>query len=279
MQNLLYFLYKYGYVLTFLALEVLCLNLVVRYNPHQNRLFVKSSSVVSGWILNKYSGITQYFGLSHVANDLASENALLLQRQLNARTDVAISGEKIYDSLHVQQYELVSARVINNSITGLDNYVTLNKGRLHGLTPGMGIVQRDGIIGITTDVTQHYARAISLLNRNLRVSAAIASSGFFGTLYWTGGDPRKVKLGDIPKHADLQIGDVIVTSGYGAIFPQGLRLGTVTDFNLEDGSNFYDIDVALINDLSHIEYVYVVKNLLKAEQLLLQADTIDGPGI
>ena len=88
-----------------------------------------------------------------------------------------------------------------------------------------------------------------------------------------------VRLGDIPKHADLEVGDEIVTSGYSAIFPQGLPLGKIVDFSLSDGSNFYEIDVELSNDLSNLNYVYVVRNLLKGEQIQLQGDTINESDI
>jgi len=279
MQNLLYFLYKYGFVLLFLSLELLCINLVVNYNPHQNKLFLKSSNQVSGWVLDKFQSVTQYFGLTKVAEELAAENAQLLRQNLETQNPTETFVTSTTDTIHKQQFELVAAKVINNSITGLDNFITLNKGAADGIKKGLGVIQSDGLIGILTDVNRNFSRGVSILHRDCRISAALSRNHFFGTLHWPGGDPRIVQLEDIPKHADLKIGDEIVTSGYSAIFPQGLPLGKIVDFSLSDGSNFYEIDVELSNDLSKINYVYVVRNLLKGEQIQLQGDTINESDI
>ncbi len=279
MQNLLYFLFKYGYVLIFLSLEVLCLNLVVRFNDHQNQIFLKSSNYVSGWVLERYHSVTQYFGLTRVAADLAAENAELLNKRINHTNHTRTEMITNRDTVHNQQFELVAARVINNSITSLDNHLTIDKGLEDGIEKGMGIITMDGVVGIITDANRHFASALSLLNRHCRISASIERNHFFGSLYWEGGDPRLARMGYIPKHADLKMGDRIVTSGYGAIFPKGLPIGEIVDFNLSDGSNFYEIDVKLSIDLSQLNYVYVVRNLLKGDQLGIQSDNIDESDI
>jgi len=269
MQNILFFLYRYGHVLLFLLLQVFCINLVVRYNAHQKEIFLKSSGSLSGWILEKYDDVVQFFDLSEVAKNLAEENA-------NLRTQ-AMTFQEIYgpasthtDSNATQQYTLISARVINNSIANLDNYFTLNVGSEDGIEKGLGVIQTDGVMGVITDVSKHYSRGISLLHRDSKISVSIQRNHFFGTLSWSGGNPKKAKLSDIPKHADLVEGDVLVTSGFSALFPQGITVGKITGFNLKQGSNFYDIDVALSNDLSQAHYVYVIENLHGREQLELE---------
>ncbi len=272
MQNLLYFLFRYGYVLIFIILELLSLNLVVRYNPHQHDIFIKSSNNVSGWLLKQYQGVTQYFSLAKVAAELAEENAELLSktRDFQRFNSVGSLRDTVQDTVRNQQYVLLPAKVVANTITGLDNYITIDRGTEAGVEEGMGLILKEGIVGVITDVNRKFARAISILHRDCRISASVARNQFFGTLNWQGNDPRFAKLIDIPKHADLKTGDQIVTSGYSAIFPQGISLGKITHFSLEDGSNFYDVDVQLAMDLSKLDYVYIVKNLLKEEQLQLE---------
>ncbi len=276
MQNLLYFLYRYGYVLLFVLLEFICLTLVVRYNPDQRTIFLRSSGAVSGWVLNNYESVVQFFQLSRVAKDLASQNARLKEQQHNLRIPFVYQSDSILDTVYRQQFELYTCKIINNAHTGLDNYFTIDQGSDADIRRGMGVIGDEGVVGIITDVNGRYARGISILNRSTRISAAIERNGFFGNLYWEGGNPRAAKVGHIPKHADIRIGDMIVTSGYSAIFPAGLPIGTVTDFQLAEGSNYYEIDIQLINDLSNIAYVYVVKNLFKEDQLLIETDSTDG---
>lgn len=270
MQNILFFLYRYGYVLLFLLLQLFCFSLIVRFNPHQKSIFIRSSGMVTGWILERYDSVIRFINLSGVANQLAEENAALRTQTLTYQEIYGPASTHI-DSNRTQQYTLIAARVINNSIANLDNYFTLNVGRRDGIEKGMGVIQTNGVMGIITDVSNRYARGISLLHRDTRISVTIQRNHFFGTLSWMGGDPKKARLSDIPKHADLVEGDVLVTSGFSSLFPQGIQVGKIVSFNLKEGSNFYDIEVELSNDLSHAHYVYVVRNLFAKEQLDLEA--------
>ncbi|NND07514.1 MAG: rod shape-determining protein MreC [Saprospiraceae bacterium] len=271
MQNLLYFLFRYGYVFLFICLEIVCFNLIVRYNSQQKETFLKSSNAVTGWIYQHYNSVRQYFSLGDIAHQLAWENARLRNQQ-GAFQALTLEGNTTLDSNSFQQYELLPARIINNRITGLDNYFTILGGREAGMEIGQGVIIENGIVGILTDVSTHYARGISILNRDSRISASIERNNFFGNLYWEGGNPRLAKLEDVPKHADVQVGDKLITSGFSAIFPKGLKVGTIVDFSLNDGSNFYDINVQLSVDIANAHYVYVVKNLFAREQLILETD-------
>jgi rod shape-determining protein MreC len=248
------------------------LNLVVRFNPIQHDLFVKSSSQISGWLLNRYDATIQFFDLSRVAADLAKENADLIAKTSTFQDLYRPIASHIDSNLN-QKYTLVAAKVINNSIANLDNYFTLNVGRKDGVERGQGVIQADGVMGVITDVSNQYARGISLLHRDTKISVAVERNHFFGTLSWPGGDPKKAKLSDIAKHADLLVGDKLITSGFSALFPQGIQVGEIVSFNLKGGSNFYDIEVRLSNDLSRAHYVYVVQNLSAREQLDLEQET------
>ena len=72
------------------------------------------------------------------------------------------------------------------------------------------------------------------------------------------------------------MGDTIVSSGLSAIFPKGIDLATITGIEKPSGNNFYDIDIKFINDFKNLEQVYVVKNVLKEEQLKLEQTTQEG---
>lgn len=269
MQNILFFLYRYGYVLLFVLLQLFCFSLIIRFNPHQNTIFIRSSGMVSGWILEKYDNVTQFLNLSEVAQDLSRDNAALRTQALTFQEVYGPASTHI-DSNLTQQYTLISARVINNSIASVDNYFTLNIGQGDGIEKGMGVIQTNGVMGVITDVSHRYSRGISLLHRDAKISVAIQRNHFFGTLSWMGGDPKMARLSDVPKHADLLVGDLIVTSGFSALFPKGITVGKIASFDLKQGSNFYTIDVELSNDLSQAHYVYVVKNLFGKEQLDLE---------
>jgi rod shape-determining protein MreC len=158
-----------------------------------------------------------------------------------------------------RDFRIVEARVINNSIISRNNTLTINRGKSHGITPGMGVIGSNGIVGIIKSASKNFSVVLSLLHSDTRISASIRRNNFFGSLIWTGNNPKIMHLEAIPKHADLVLGDTVQTSGYSHIFPEGIIIGHIHDVSLESGNNFYTIEVALNNDLSNVHYVYVVE--------------------
>lgn len=260
---------RYGTFFTFLLLEIICFSLVVRYNKSQQEILLHSGNLFSGMVLQAYNSGRNYLHLADVADSLALHNAELIERA-SSETDPPIlvfkdTIEITIDTQLTSRFEIIPAKVINNSINKFHNFLTLDQGSNSGLEPGMGVITPFGLVGIVRNVSSQYARVMSVLHRQNRVSVAVKRTGFFGTLVWQGEDPLSGSVEDIPKHANLVIGDTLVTSGYSSIFPRGLPVGIVTDFELASGSNSYTVDVKLGQDLSNINYCYVVKNIRKQE--------------
>jgi rod shape-determining protein MreC len=128
----------------------------------------------------------------------------------------------------------------------------------------MAVMNSKGIIGITDNVTNNYARVQSILNKNSKINARLKNSNHFGSLEWDGENYNIVQLMDIPRQAILKIGDTIETGGKSTIFPGGIPIGTISEINK---GNTVDnkIHIKLFNDMSNLGFVYVVKNLHKEE--------------
>ncbi|NJN33311.1 MAG: rod shape-determining protein MreC [Saprospiraceae bacterium] len=230
------------------------------------------------------------FSIRSVADSLAKENADL-KMQLEASKYIAtyesgavsfpldtstIRPDTAQKKDVIQKFSYVAASVINNSIARRENYMTLNRGKKHGIEPGMGVVSSNGVVGIVRNVTEHYAQVMSILNEQINVSAMIRRTRYFGSLKWSidRPNPKYMRLESIPKHAELVVGDTVMTSGFSDIFPGELRIGRVENFKIENGSNFYTIDVALDNDIANIQYVYVVKSLMLEELKQVNRDPL-----
>jgi rod shape-determining protein MreC len=169
------------------------------------------------------------------------------------------------DASQDKRYIFLPARVVSNSVTKKNNYLTLNVGRKHGVSIDMGVVTHSGVVGIITGVSENYSTVISLLNVDLKISARIKKNRYFGSLSWDGKDYRHVVLTEIPIHVDLTPGDTIVTSGFSTIFPPELLLGTVVEANNSSG-NFLKVDVLLSTDFRQLDNVWVVRNNLFDEE-------------
>lgn len=270
MRNLFQLLWKYHFFILFLFFETAAGYLIVQNNNFQKAGFVNSSNTVVASILSVVNDVAEYIHLKSTNAFLAEENA-----KLHALLPVALYNDTnninvVKDTLHKQQYEYIAAKVINNSTNKRNNYLTLNKGQLQGIEPEMGVICSSGIVGIVKDVSEHYCTVMSLLHKDFHTSGKLTRNNYFGNLEWHGGNPTEAVIVEMPKHVPLTIGDTVVTTAYSTIFPEGIRIGRIKNFDLKTGNNFYTIDVKLSTDFQNIDYVYIVKNLFREEQKQLE---------
>lgn len=257
MVNLLYFLSRYGGLLTFVILELLSVYLLVRFNQPQREIYFNSSRYYTAWLMDKTDRLRHYASMAEVADSLASENAQLYTR-LYSQLAMAPGSTEI-DSL-LSPFTFVPARVIKNSINQPNNNLTLNKGEQDGILPGMGAILPNGVLGVVRTTTRHFCRVISVLNSQSYISAALRRNRAFGVLHWDGRRPDLLYLEEVPKHLDIHMGDTVITSGHSSVFPPGIGIGTVTGYHIPSGSNSFRITVKLFADLSRVNRAYIVKN-------------------
>lgn len=269
MQNLLNFLYRFRTFGLFLLLEGICAWLIISYNNRYNAAFLNSSNVLAATINQASSNTTNYFQLRQINQKLVHEN-LLLREQI-ANLNLAKTST---DTASFQNYELIEAKVINNSFRRTMNYLTLAAGEKDGILPGMGVISGEGVVGQVKSVSQNFATVTSLLHRNLMISSTIKRTHTLGTVQWDGVSHLEADLKFIPRHIQLQEGDSIVTSGYNTVFPEGVMIGTIASFKLEPDDVFYDAKIKLSVDFSSLSFVYLVKNLMRDEQDSLQQEIL-----
>ncbi len=257
MKNLFLFLWKNNFTIVFLLLQVFCFYLIIKNNKYHNAAWYNSSNRVSGDIMSAVSSVTQYLNLKKSNRDLVDENARLQTLITSLYYDTV---PKYFDKDTTGKFVYHAARVVNNSFTRRNNYLTIDIGSDNGIKPEMGVIAPNGIVGQVKDVSPHYATVISLLHKNSRISARFKNSRFFGSLSWPGMNPREALLSDIARHVKFSKGDTIVTTAYSALFPEGIMIGTVKDFEARDGSSFYSITIELSTDFTNLHYVYVVEN-------------------
>jgi rod shape-determining protein MreC len=277
MERLFYFLYQYRAFFIFLLLELFCAWLIIRNNQYQGAQFFNSSNRFVAGINSFTNDVREYFSLRETNQFQAEEISRL--RNLLERQNQEISlnkGTQINDSTLLNRYEFISAKVVNNSVHRFTNFLTIDKGEDANIQPGMAVISPLGVVGKVKNVSSHYSVVTSLLNIDVMVSAVIKRTGHYGTIQWDGHDPRIAKLNFIPHHVVPQEGDTIVTSGYNAIFPPGINIGTIKKIELSKEALFYDLSVELSQDFRKLSYVSIVKSQLKHEQDSLE-QTLEVP--
>lgn len=274
MQRLFNFFYEYRAFFTFLFLEVFCAWLLIKNNQYQSTRFFNSSNRLAANIIGFSQNTREYFSLRQINEEISRENAQLrmLVEQQNQTLQIPTARK---DSL--VRYDFVSAKVINNSVAQFKNYITINRGEDAGIKPGMAAISTFGAVGKVKSVSEHFAVLISILNIDEQVSSVLKRTSNFGTIQWDGTDPREVNLLYVPRHVQPLVGDTVVTSGFNAVFPQGVMVGIVKDVKLKEEALFYDIRVELAQDFRRLSFVKIVKSKLKSEIDSLETATVGLP--
>ena len=268
MNNLLNFFIKHCAWFIFAIYVILSLVLLFKNNPYQQSVYLTSANSVSAAVYKAFNGVTSYFHLRGINESLQQRNAMLEMELIELRnqmTDLALLKP---DSLHqpaLRQYSFVMAHVISNSIAQPNNYITINRGHMEGVAPEMGVIDQNGVVGIVNVVGPHASRVISLLNPHMRLSCKLQRSGFYGSLVWDGKSPRHAVLEELPKHITYHKGDTIVTSGYSAVFPEGIIVGTVEGLARDMNDSFVSLRIRLTTNFSQLSNVRVITNSMKGQ--------------
>lgn len=243
--------------------------MLFKTNPYQQSVYLTSANSIASTMYSGISNVTSYFYLRDINEDLQQRNAALEMEVLALRNKVNEYQIQLPDTsiinVNGHQFDFTVARVISNSITWQQNYITINKGKEDGLTGEMGVVDQNGVVGIVDNVGKHSARIISLLNSNFQLSCKVKGSDFFGSLVWDGKSPYYALLKEMPRHVKFEKGDTIVTSGYSAVFPEGIIVGQIEEQLNSGGDNFFSLKIKLSTDFTQLSTVRILKNNMKEE--------------
>jgi rod shape-determining protein MreC len=270
MRNLLKFIIRYHYTILFIFIESLALFIAIQTNHFQRASFINSSNEISGYIYNTVHSVSEYLDVKSENDKLALENITLRKQLKSNYINNILTFKSVNDSIYKQKYDYLPAKVINNSVMNQYNLLTINKGRNQGIKKDMAVINSQGVIGIVKDVSPNFSIVIPEININAHISAKIKKNGYFGTLSWNGLNYRFAQLNEIPFHIKISKGDTLITSGFSSVFPEGIMIGIISNFDLNEGNNFYNIEVLLSTDFMSLNHVYVISNLYKEEQELLE---------
>lgn len=271
MRDLFNFLFAFRNTVLFLVLMSISFVLLIENNAYHGSWYFSTSSQLSGDILTLRSDIADYVHLKSENEKLRTENAQARSRNRDSYSPVENKYVRIQDSIFQQEYRYLDARVINSTFSKQQNYLTLGGGKDAGIKPDMGVIGHDGVMGVVRHCSDNYSLAMSVLNTQLEISVEMERSGYFGILVWDTNDPTTASVRDIAKHADVQIGDRVITRGSGGIFPKGIAVGDVIETVAEPGANYLDITIRLAQDLTRSSHAYIVLDLNKLEKDSLES--------
>jgi rod shape-determining protein MreC len=276
MRNILALIQRFYVTLLFLALLTVGGFMLFSSNNYHRSAFVEHSTDLVGEIYNRRDNLSQYLRLGDINDQLSLENARLrAQLPENYLLNDTTTGAQ-RDTAGVLRYKFRPARVINATVTRDMNYLTLDRGENQGIRKDMGVISGRNVVGIVTSTSPNFSIVMPVIHSNFRTPVRV--NGFFGQLTWPGGDPEKARVDDIPKHARIQPGDTVTTTGFGFTFPANQLIGYVDKVDMLSKESFHVISIRLATDYRKLSYVEVISDLMRSEieTLQLRQDSIDG---
>lgn len=273
MKNLIQFILRFHAHFVFLLLLTVSGFLLIQYNHYQKSTFFNSYTRISGGVNKVREASSHYFALDVKNKQLAEENKLLKNFLIGKHEDNWI-GQMANDTLQKGDYRFSSARVVNLTTFKKLNYITINKGRKHGVKQGMAIFSNQGAVGIVKGTAPNFSIVLPIINTRSRVSSRIDSSGHFGTLIWEGISHNVAQLRGIEQNAKIKVGQPVYTTGYGASFPSGVLVGSIKSFNPDAEGLFYDIEIELATNFKKLYYVTIADHTQREELEALESSEL-----
>ena len=152
---------------------------------------------------------------------------------------------------------VTGARVVAYDPSLWSRSVILDQGQDKNLAVGWPVLSGEGIVGRIVEVYPHYAKAMLIVDRNSAADAMVQRTRVRGILQGKGGN--RCSLEYVPKNADVEVGDLVLASGLGGVYPPGLVFGRVTKVDKKTAGPFQAVEVIPGADLSALEEVLIVK--------------------
>ncbi len=227
----------------------------------------------------EYAGMLMtrpFLGLANIVHNLTADTATLseleeeneaLRLRIAELEESEILVNSLQDLLDLQStYDLEStaATVISGSTDSWTATLTIAKGSAAGLEVGMPVCSGSGVIGQIIECGTSSSVVRLLTDEDSAIPAVVQSSRALGTL--TGSADGSLSMEMVTTDNDVEVGDIIVTSGLGGIYPKGLPLGTVTNVEYPEGAVYYEISVEPIVNIDALEEVLVITSITDSQQ-------------
>jgi rod shape-determining protein MreC len=198
-------------------------------------------------------------------DELREQNAELRER-LASLEEAALENQRLSELLgfvEATQYKTLGARVIGRP-TEYSQVLTLDRGSADGITVGMPVLGTAGVVGQTIEVTKNSCKVRLITDAQSGVAALIQTTRAEGVV--RGSVVGNLSLEFVGRDEVVQVGDLVLTSGIGGVYPKGLLIGEVTNVGAMPADLYQDIELSTAVDPTSIEEVVVLLGTTSDEQ-------------
>lgn len=249
-----------------LALSLISANLHSRENmSFFESLVVGITSPVQKAVWGIIGGVGSFWRGYFYLVGLEQENQALkrelqeLKLQMNRYREADLANERLRALLNFKKSiatPLLPAQLVAFDPSGWFQTILIDKGRNDGVVQDMAVVSSEGLVGRIIGVGNHHAKVLLILDGNSAVDAYIQRSRARGVLVGLGLELCLLKY--VQRNEDVQVGDQVISSGMGGVFPKGLLVGTVQEVVRGSSGLFQRVEVEPAVNFSRLEEVLVV---------------------
>ncbi|MDT8443331.1 MAG: rod shape-determining protein MreC [Desulfuromonadales bacterium] len=209
-------------------------------------------------------GVADAWGRYLYLVDTAADNRQLIDENRTLRAVLTQSDEVrlenkrlrlLLDFKETQEIETLPARVIAEDASNWFRTVMIDKGNEHGVTEGMPVVVAEGVVGRVVRSSPRFSRVLLITDASSAIASLLQDNRARGICR---GQGDQLVFDFVLRQEDVSVGDRVVTSGMGGVFPKGLVVGKVKSVDRQDFGLFQTIAVTPAVDFSHLEEVLIL---------------------
>lgn len=216
--------------------------------------------------IDGFASYFREFDAINAQNRILNDKIAELEARLNAAEAIEEENRWLYNYLGLKRehidYEFEAAKVIGRESGNYMTIFTLNRGSMHDIHPNMPVVTEKGIVGYVSEVGTNWCKVVTILETASSVGAYVERSGELGLVegVYELKDDGVCRMSYLPTDADIKVGDIILSSGIGSIYPRGLVIGTVTELVPDEFSRTLLASLQPAADLTDLRNVMIIKS-------------------
>lgn len=183
-----------------------------------------------------------------------------LRTQLAGQEEIRLENERLKRSLGFREQidlPLKSANIIAHDVSSEYYSLRIDRGSADGIKKGMGVISPSGVVGVVQRVATHYADIRTLADPGSNIDAVIQRTRARGIVSGLAREGA-CKFKYIGRLEEVSVGDTVVSSGFGEIFPKGTLLGQVTAVLPDPSGVLQTVTVKSAVDIYRVEEVFIV---------------------
>jgi len=210
-------------------------------------------------------------------NEALKQRIAALEEQNLQLREALVAGGRLARIAEMRadfEVPMLPAQLVGSDVSAFFRSVLVDRGRSQGVLSGMPVISEEGVVGLVTATSERAARATLLLDRQTAIDGTVQRSRTRGIVRGRGSE--LVDFEFVARGGDVEVGDVVITSGLDGVYPKGLRVGIVTTVSEGDSGLLRTATLAPAVDFGRLEQAFVILRRGPSMELLYRSQGGDG---